>query len=137
MYLIKTDSSGNEQWNKTFGGNGNDFGFSVQQTTDGGYIITGYTRSYGNGEEDIWLIKTDSQGNEEWNKVFGVIGGDEDPRAIIETSDGGYIICTDSKLNQAATDHVSVLKLDYLGNLVNLNGHNWSFTLKVEELYEY
>ena len=63
VYLIKTDSEGNEEWAKLIGGAGYDEGHSVHQTFDGGYIITGFTDSYGNGENDVYLIKTDGDGN--------------------------------------------------------------------------
>ena len=91
IWLVKTDIEGNEEWNQTFGGSDDEMGYSVKQTTDGGYVLTGYSQSFGSGESDVWLIKTDGQGNEEWNQTFG---GSEDDRGYSgeQTTDGGYII---------------------------------------------
>ncbi len=78
-------------WNRTFGGARNDTVFSVQQISDGGYILAGETRSYGAGDYDFWLIKTDANGKELWNMTFGGTG-DDGAMSIHQTSDGGYII---------------------------------------------
>tara|TARA_Y100001970_G_C14134607_1_gene803605 strand:- start:898 stop:1422 length:525 start_codon:yes stop_codon:yes gene_type:complete len=66
IWLIKIDKNGLVEWEKTFGGINSDLGLSVDMAVDGGYVLTGSTRTVGNGDEnssDLWLIKTDSEGN--------------------------------------------------------------------------
>ncbi|TKJ42456.1 hypothetical protein CEE37_01880 [candidate division LCP-89 bacterium B3_LCP] len=91
VYLIKTDASGIEQWNQTYGGSDYEEGFSVQQTYDGGYIVTGYTLSYGVDYEDVYLVKTNASGIQQWNQTYGTTISDYG-RNVQQTSDGGYII---------------------------------------------
>jgi hypothetical protein len=79
------------EWNKTYGGAGNDRAYSVVQTTDGGYAIAGSTLSYGAGGADFWLVKTDAGGNEQWDKTYGG-ASDDVAYCIVKTVDGGYAI---------------------------------------------
>ncbi len=91
FWLVKTDSNGNMHWNQTYGGTNYDFAYSVVQTGDGGYAIAGHTESFGVGAYDLWLVKTDSDGNEEWNQTYG--GTDSDSAySMVQTSSGGYAI---------------------------------------------
>lgn len=89
-YLIKTDINGNLLWERSIGGASYDEGNCVRETTDGGYIIAGYTRSYGNNSQ-IYLIKTDTNGLTEWIKTYGDDDWDE-ARSIQVTSEGEFII---------------------------------------------
>jgi hypothetical protein len=91
LYLVKTTVTGDALWTKTFGGTGYDYGYSVQQTTDGGFIITGETSSFGAGNRDLYLVKTTATGDALWTKTFGGTQNDYG-KSVQQTSDGGYII---------------------------------------------
>ncbi|NQT80507.1 MAG: hypothetical protein HQ555_08980 [Candidatus Aminicenantes bacterium] len=115
VFLIKLDSLGDEEWFETFGGTSEDMGFSVQQTSDGGFIVTGYTASSGNGASDVYVIKTDSTGSEEWTNTYG--GSDEDEgHSIQQTSDGGYIIVGTTDSFGAGSGDIYLIKIDSSGN---------------------
>lgn len=115
IWLIKTDANGNQLWKKIFGGSWWDRGTSVQQTSDGGYIIAGYTASYGSGVEDVWLIKTDANGNAQWNKIFGGTSRDN-ANSVQQTSDGGYIIAAFTSSYGSGGGDAWLIKTDGGGN---------------------
>jgi len=79
------------EWERTYGGSAGDAGVSIQQTTDGDYIISGSTTSYGNGDYDIWLLKTDATGTLECSQTYGG-PVDESGHVVQQTMDGGYIV---------------------------------------------
>jgi hypothetical protein len=115
IYLVKTDSAGNMIWDKTFGGTNGDFGYCVQQTNDGGYILTGVTKSFGSGYEDVYLVKTDNNGNKVWDKTFrGIL--DNWGNSVRETTDGGYII-TGKYMTLYGAGDVCLIKTDSAGIL--------------------
>lgn len=87
--LIKTDANGKEEWNRTFGTANYDDAYFVQQTSDGGYALVGGTYSYGDGGYSAWLIKTNPNGTEQWNKTYRT---NTRAQSIKQTPDGGYII---------------------------------------------
>ncbi len=117
IFLLKTDESGKEQWANTYGGDDFDYGLSVLQTSDGGYIIAGWTYSYGAGNSaDVYLIKTDNSGEELWHKVFG--GTDDDYcYGIQETEDRGFIITGFTKSYGAGNTDGFLIKTDSEGNI--------------------
>lgn len=91
FWIIKLDSAGENVWQKTYGGDQDDYAESIQQTEDGGYIIAGVTKSFGVGQTDFWLIKIDRDGDIEWEKTYGGIE-DEYAHSVQQTTNGGYIV---------------------------------------------
>ena len=115
VYLVKTDAGGNQLWLKTFGGAEGDGGWSVQQTTDGGYIIAGYTISYGAGSGDVYLMKTDGDGNQQWYRTLGGSAPDEG-FSVQQTADGGYVIAGATESYGAGGLDFYLIKTDSDGN---------------------
>jgi hypothetical protein len=120
FWLVKTDSTGNEEWSKNYGGPGKDIAFSVVQANDGGYALAGWTYSFGGGGSNIWLVKTDSNGDAQWNKTYG--GGAA--WAMTKTSDGGYalagtkLVKTDAEGNMQWNQTLSETGQDQIHSLV-------------------
>jgi len=127
VYLVKTDAMGDTIWTRTYGGSDYDGGFSVAQTSDGGYIIAGYTRSFGAGEEDVYLVKTDSLGDTIWTRTYG--GSDDDHGySVAQTSDGGYIVAGYTESFGAGSWDVYLVKTDAVGDTIwtrTYGGSDW------------
>jgi len=117
VYLIKTDASGYTLWTRTYGGYSYDIGNSVQQTADGGFIIAGVTNSFGAGESNVYLIKTDTSGDTLWTKIYGS-ADDEEGYSVQQTTDGGYIITGDIFFLSLETRDVFLFKTDSSGDIL-------------------
>ncbi|MFX1563021.1 MAG: dockerin type I domain-containing protein [Promethearchaeota archaeon] len=116
VYLVKTDSTGNMEWNQTYGGADIDCAYSVVQAGDGEYVVAGLTDSYGAGNRDFWLIKTDAGGNTMWNQTYG--GTEMDwGYSVVRTSDGGYAIAGFTESFGAGIRDFWLVKTDSSGNM--------------------
>ncbi len=135
--LIRTDSDGDVIWTRTFGGDSIEVGYSVHQTTDGGFIVAGYTRSFGAGGMDYYLVKTDAAGNAEWTKTYGGTG-DDIAKSVRQTSDGGYIIVGQSETGINLED-TYLVKTDSAGDTLwtrRLSVDNRNYAECVRQTYD-
>jgi hypothetical protein len=150
-WIVKTDSLGNKEWDKDFGGTDDDVLFSIQQTVEGGYILGGVSKSNISGDKtqnsygnyDYWIVKTDSLGNKQWDKDFG--GTDDDElNSIRQTTDGGYILVGYS-LSDSSGDKTQdlwggwdywIVKTDSLGNKQwekDFGGTDFDFLISIQQ----
>ncbi|MFZ8835350.1 MAG: T9SS type A sorting domain-containing protein [Candidatus Caldipriscus sp.] len=134
-FLIKTDAFGNVQWAKTYGGLGEDVAYSVQQTSDGGYIVAGYTESFGPGGYALFLIKTNAFGNVQWAKTYGGTSWDI-AHSVQQTSDGGYIVAGYTGSFGAGGDDILLIKTAANGNVIwakTYGGTGYDYAYSVQQ----
>ncbi|MBU0692420.1 T9SS type A sorting domain-containing protein [bacterium] len=91
LYALNATAQPDSLWSRTYGGSGEDYCFSIIQTTDGGYVLAGATESFGSGWQDFWIVKTDMYGDSLWSRLYGGDNIDE-CYAIQQTTDGGYVL---------------------------------------------
>jgi hypothetical protein len=116
FWLMKADAVGNTQWSKTYGGAFIDEASSLVATSDGGYAIAGDTWSFGAGEDDFWLVKTDALGNMQWNRTYGGSSGDH-AYSVVAAPDGGYALTGYTSSFGAGWNAFWLVKTDALGNM--------------------
>lgn len=123
ILLTKTNKEGNEEWFQLYGGRSYDKASSVRITADGGYVIIGSTSSYGAGNYDVFLIKTDANGKKQWSKTFGEFYNDH-RYYVAQAPDLGYIIkgktqsCDSNTDFQSCIERTWIIKTDATGTEV-------------------
>lgn len=117
-YLVKTDTAGTVLWTKLYGDTAQDDMHRVENTSDGGFIITGTTSSYGDENPNLWFVKTNSTGDTIWNKTFGRHNHDHGYSGE-QTSDGGYILAGHTGSFGYNFEEAYILKMDSSGNIDN------------------
>lgn len=117
VWILKLDGNGTIQWQNRYGGSEDDAAHSIQQTSDGGYIVAGETTSFGAGGADAFVFKLKSNGSMDWQKSYGGTNDDR-ARSIQQTSDGGFIVAGETNSFAAGGSDIWVWKLDATGAVV-------------------
>lgn len=117
VFLIRTDPEGNELWNRTYNGTGFAQGSAIASTTDGGFVITGHSSALQSQDPRLLLIKTDGNGNVEWERTYGE-GGTYVGNSVADTSDGGYIVCGWTTAGPAMNFDLYLLRTSSSGDVI-------------------
>ena len=117
IYLVKADVQGNFEWDKTYYESWYNYGKSVKQTPDGGYILLGNTLAYSpTGDQEFYLVKTDTLGNVEWKSTYGIADRNIAGYSIELTSDGGFALLGRAHNDPLTQSDMYLVKTDSLGN---------------------
>lgn len=116
-WLIKTNADGKVEWERTYGEPNEDIANTLIQTVDDGYLLAGTSRSYGRGDVDAWLLKTDNKGVMQWSQTYGGPRWDE-AESLIQTDDGGYVFTGVRSIGDSASpEELWVAKTDATGKM--------------------
>lgn len=111
FYVVRTNSSGDTVWTKTYGGTSDDFGNAIRETSDGGYILAGRSKSFGPGSENFWIVRIDSQGTKLWDASYGGTTSQQ-ANGIVETYDHGFAIIGSTKSFGAGNSDIYIVRTD-------------------------
>ncbi len=115
FYVVKVDGSGDTIWTRTYGGSGGEEAFSIEETSDNGLIIAGYTTSYGAGLQDFYVVRTDAAGSLLWERTYG--GSQHDyAKSVKQTPDGGFIIVGSTASFGAGFTDCYIIRIDASGD---------------------
>lgn len=134
IWVVKLNAAGEITWQKRYGGGARDYARAIVVANDGnGYVVAGYTESFGAGSADGWVIKVDNTGNVVWQKTFGT-GGFEHAVSLIPANDGGYLVAAEGSSFGDGSADVWLFKVDELGNIVwqrAYGGSGWDTAYKI------
>ncbi|MBD3235007.1 MAG: hypothetical protein GF315_14890, partial [candidate division Zixibacteria bacterium] len=132
---ITAAAPGDTLWTRTYGGSDKDAAYSLQQTSDGGFVLAGFTKSYGLTDAQFFVIKTDALGDSLWTQTYGE-SNDDFASAIRQTNDGGYIIVGTSKVSDSLSDDFYLVRTDSSGDTLwtrTFGGDDSEFGYSVEQ----
>jgi hypothetical protein len=117
VVFLASVSNSQSTFQKTFGGTENDYAYAVEQTSDNGFILAGYTESFGEGSRDIYLVRTDSQGDMLWSKTIGESAMDY-AWTVAQTDDGGFIVGVHTNSFGAGGHDINLIRTDAQGDII-------------------
>ena len=129
VYVVKTDALGDTIWTRAYGGTGEDVGYSVAPTDDGGYVIVGMTTSYGAGASDVYLVKISASGDTAWTRTYGGLQ-DDCGESVALTSDGGFVVAGYTDSFGAVNTDMYVIRTNAVGDTIwtaTYGGGSWDY----------
>ena len=135
IWLIKTNSQGDTIWTKTFGGTASENGVDILDTEDNGYIILGNKTTISNEDTDIYIIKLDSIGNEQWSQNYGN-GSNDYGQSILQNSDGGYTIKFIVKSFGVENTSTGLIKINSIGEMIWTKTYGGTYSIPSEIFYQ-